>query len=86
MIRPATHILQKLIEASKTYITKTTSDVICGPDTRHYGVITIETKYWSDHNNVKNTELVIMDYEARLLAEELTTKLKIIDEVLGRTK
>jgi hypothetical protein len=79
-------MLQKLIEASKTYVTKTSSDVICGPDTRHHGVITIETNYWAAHNDIVKTELTIMDYDAELLVKELTKHLSQIDQVLGRVK
>jgi hypothetical protein len=79
-------MLQKLIEASKTYITKTSSDVICGPDTRHHGVITIEAKYWAEHNDIKPIVITIMDYDAELLVKELTKHLSQIDQVLGRVK
>lgn len=86
MIRPATHMLQKLIEASKTYITKTYSDVISGPDTRYFGVITIEANYWVEHNDIQKVKMTIMDYDAELLVQELTKHLSQIDRTLGRGK
>ena len=86
MIRPATHMLQKLIEASKTHIVKTNSEVLSGTDTHLYGVITIETNYWKAHNEVQKIELNLIDYEVRLLIEELTNHINKVDQELERRK
>lgn len=84
MIRPATHLLQKLIEASKTHILRTSSQVLSGTDTYYYGVVTVEVNYWEAHNDVKKIELNLIDYEVRLLIEELTNHIKKIDKALGK--